>query len=59
MYIISPCRCFPLTARGFRIEDYPNAYAMFENEVSLPLHTCLTDEQADYLLHTCLELLHE
>ena len=45
--------------RGFRIEDYPNAYAMFENEVSLPLHTCLTDEQADYLLHTCLELLHE
>lgn len=35
---------------GFDIKDYPNAYAMFANEVSLPLHTCLTDEQVDYVI---------
>lgn len=44
--------------RGFCIEDYPNAFAMYENEVTLPLHTCLTDEQVDYLLSSCLEILH-
>lgn len=33
---------------GFRIEDYPHAYAQFANEISLPLHTCLTDEQIQY-----------
>jgi dTDP-4-amino-4,6-dideoxygalactose transaminase len=37
---------------GFRIEDYPNAYAQFANEISLPLHTCLTDEQIDYVIDT-------
>ena len=36
--------------RGFDINDYPNAYHMFENEVTLPLHTCLTDEQAEYII---------
>lgn len=35
---------------GFRIEDYPNSYRHFENEVTLPLHTRLTDEEADYIL---------
>lgn len=35
---------------GFDIEDYPNAYRQFENEISLPLHTCLTDEQIDYVI---------
>lgn len=35
--------------RGFDISDYPNAYAMFENEITLPLHTCLTDEQVAYV----------
>lgn len=34
---------------GFRIEDFPNAYAQFENEVTLPLHTKLTDEDVDYV----------
>ena len=35
---------------GFDIKDYPNAYAHFANEISLPLHTCLTDEQVDYVI---------
>ncbi len=36
---------------GFDIKDYPNAYAQFANEITLPLHTCLTDEQVDYVIH--------
>lgn len=37
---------------GFDIADYPNAYAAFSNEISLPLHTCLTDEQVDFVIRT-------
>ncbi len=37
-------------ALGFDIKDFPNAYAHFENEITLPLHTCLTDEMADYVI---------
>lgn len=35
---------------GFDIADYPNAYAQFENEITLPLHTCLTDEQQEFVI---------
>ncbi len=35
---------------GFDIKDYPNAYAQFENEITLPLHTCLTDEQVEFVI---------
>ncbi len=35
---------------GFDIKDYPNAYGQFENEITLPLHTCLTDEEVEYVL---------
>lgn len=34
---------------GFRIEDYPNAYHYFQNEITLPLHTRLTEEEVDYI----------
>lgn len=37
---------------GFDIKDYPNAYRQFENEITLPLHTCLTDEQAEAVIDT-------
>ncbi len=37
---------------GFSIEDYPNAYALFENEITLPLHTKLTDEEVDYVIES-------
>lgn len=35
---------------GFKIEDYPNAFAQFENELTLPLHTSLTDEDVAYVI---------
>lgn len=35
---------------GFDIKDYPNAYACFANEITLPLHTCLTDEEVEYII---------
>jgi len=34
---------------GFDIRDYPNAYAQYENEITLPLHSLLTDEEIDYV----------
>ena len=37
-------------ALGFDIKDYPNAYHLFENEVTLPLHTKLTDEDVEYVI---------
>lgn len=37
---------------GFEIQDYPNAYAMFENEITLPLHTKLTDAEVEYIIRT-------
>ncbi len=37
---------------GFDIKNYPNAYHQYENEITLPLHTCLTDEQAEYVAAT-------
>lgn len=43
-------------ALGFDINDYPNAYDMFHNEVTLPLHTKLTDEQVEYLLNNFIEI---
>lgn len=35
---------------GFDIKDFPNAYNQYKNEVTLPLHTCLTDEQVEYVI---------
>ena len=37
---------------GFRIENYPNAYEMFENEVTLPLNSKMTAEDAHYVVET-------
>lgn len=42
---------------GFSIEDYPNAYQMYHNEVTLSLHTCLTDEQVEYVLDSFIKVL--
>lgn len=35
---------------GFDIKNYPNAYAMYSNEVTLPLHTLLTDDEVNYVI---------
>ena len=42
---------------GFDIKDYPNAYANYLNEISLPLNTCLTDEQVVYVIDGYTEIL--
>ena len=42
---------------GFDIKDYPNAYARYANEITLPLHTCLTDEELDYIVKGYREVL--
>lgn len=40
---------------GFYIKDFPHAYAMFENEVTLPLNTRMTDEQQQYVIDNLIE----
>ena len=44
-------------ALGFDIKDYPNAYHLFENEVTLPLHTKLTDEDVKYVITNFVEIV--
>lgn len=44
---------------GFDIKDYPNAFAMYRNEITLPLHTLLTDEQVEFLLENFVQLLKD
>ena len=44
-------------ALGFDIKNYPNAYRLFENEVTLPLHTRLTDEEVDYVISNFVDIL--
>ena len=42
---------------GFNIADFPNAYAHFVNEVTLPLHTRLTDQEVDYIIEQYTDVL--
>ena len=44
---------------GFDIKDFPNARHMFENEITLPLHTCLTDEQVEYIIENYRKMIKE
>lgn len=44
---------------GFDIKDYPNAYNHFAREITLPLHTCLTDEQVSYVIDNYVDILRE
>ena len=44
---------------GFDIADYPNAYAAFANEITLPLHTCLTDDEVSCVIETYTEILKD
>lgn len=44
---------------GFSIRDYPNAFQMYENEATLPLHTCLTDEQVSYVVTKVVEIFKD
>ena len=42
---------------GFDIDDYPNAYAMYHNAMTLPLHTRLSDEDVDYIIERFTDIL--
>ena len=42
---------------GFDIKDYSNAYAHFANEITLPLHTRLTDEEIEYIISNYIEVI--
>ena len=44
---------------GFDIENFPNAYAHFASEITLPLHTSLTDEQVDYVIERYVMIVKE
>ena len=42
---------------GFDIKNYPNAYANFANEITLPLHTRLTNEEVDYIIENYINIV--
>lgn len=42
---------------GFDIKDYPNAYRQFENELTLPLHTRLSDEDVEYVIGNFVDII--
>lgn len=44
---------------GFSIENYPNAYNQFANEITLPLHTKLTDEEVEYVIEQYSRIVRE
>ena len=44
---------------GFDIANYPNAYAHFVNEITLPLHTCLSDEDVAYIIENYIDIVQK
>lgn len=44
---------------GFDISEYPNAYAQYENEITLPLHTSLSNEDVEYIISSLERALFE
>lgn len=44
---------------GWDIKDFPNAYDYFANEITLPLHTKLTDEEVDYVIEHFTKIVKE
>lgn len=44
---------------GFDIKNYPNAYRHYENEITLPLHTLLSDEDVDYVIDNYTDILKD
>ena len=46
-------------ALGFDIADYPNAYDQYRNEVTLPLHTRLSDEDVEYVISNFVDIISQ
>ena len=44
-------------ALGFDIKDYPNAFHLFENEITLPLNTRMSDEDVEYVMENFVEIV--
>ena len=44
-------------ALGFDIQDFPNAFHLYENEVTLPLHTRLSDEDVEYVISNFVDII--
>ena len=44
-------------ALGFDIKDYPNAFHLFENEITLPLHTRLSDDDVEYVTDNFVDIV--
>lgn len=44
-------------SKGIDIKDYPNAYKFFENEITLPLNTKMTEEDVEYVIENLIEIL--
>lgn len=44
-------------ALGFDIKDYPNAYHLFENEITLPLNTRMTEEDLEYVIENFIDIV--
>lgn len=42
---------------GFDIKDFPNAFDFYKNEITLPLHTCLTDEEVEFVIENYSEII--
>ena len=42
---------------GFDIKDFPNAYHMFENEITLPLNTKMTDKDLEYVIENFVDIV--
>lgn len=46
-------------ALGYDIKDYPNAFEQYHNEITLPLHTRLTDDETEYILSNFIDIIKE
>ena len=44
---------------GWNINNFPNAYAYYENLITLPLHTKLSDEDVDYIIENFKDIVKE
>lgn len=44
---------------GYDIKDFPNAFRQYENEITLPLHTRLTDEEVEYILSNFIDIIKD
>ncbi len=44
-------------ALGFDIKDFPNAFELYKNEITLPLNTRLSDEDVDYVISNFVEII--